>query len=69
MGVDPDYTDKKGNTALHYAIKMGRVSVVKVLVLNGADIEIENNAGQTAEDLADDLDNETISNIISNDKN
>jgi ankyrin repeat protein len=36
LGVDPDFQDNDGNTALHKAIKFGRIELIKVLVKNGA---------------------------------
>lgn len=40
--------DKNGNTALHHAIYYGYKEIVKLLLLNGADIKITNNLGKDA---------------------
>eukprot|EP00019_Armaparvus_languidus_P000248 CAMPEP_0168605916 /NCGR_PEP_ID=MMETSP0420-20121227/16253_1 /TAXON_ID=498008 /ORGANISM="Pessonella sp." /LENGTH=388 /DNA_ID=CAMNT_0008645467 /DNA_START=120 /DNA_END=1283 /DNA_ORIENTATION=+ len=45
----------KGETALHYGVRMERSDVVQLLLGAGADISVENKAGQTASQLADSL--------------
>ena len=47
-GADPDVCHPEtGNTALHYAAEAGNQSLVKLLVVYGADINIKNEAGKT----------------------
>ncbi|WP_318271326.1 ankyrin repeat domain-containing protein [Sphingobacterium cellulitidis] len=45
--VDVTYTDEKGRTALHYAAHRGYLDLVKVLVEEGADIDYEDQQGET----------------------
>lgn len=45
--VDVNYNYKYGNTPLHYAIADGQVSVLKVLVEAGADVNAQNDSGYT----------------------
>lgn len=49
-----DLCNKDGNTALHYAAKLGLESVVATLVAAGASANIENNDKKTAKQLAKD---------------
>jgi len=51
-GADLDQPAKKGNTAVINAARYGKLSCVKLLVENGADVEVKNNAGMTALDYA-----------------
>jgi uncharacterized protein len=51
--VDKDAQDHNGNTALHLASLVGAQSCVGVLFDAGADVEIANVEGKTAEELAD----------------
>jgi hypothetical protein len=51
-GADLDQPAKKGNTAVINAAKAGRLKCVQLLVENGADVEITNDAGMTALDYA-----------------
>jgi hypothetical protein len=46
-----------GDTAMMYAAKLGNETIVGNLIDAGADINIRNNAGQTASDIANDYDN------------
>ncbi len=41
-GTNVDAKDQKGQTALHYAAKVGQIAVAKLLIANGADV----NAGE-----------------------
>jgi len=47
-GVDVNYTDKDGSTALMWASVMGHVEVVKLLLDRGALIDLQNNYGSSA---------------------
>jgi len=51
--VHKDARDHNGNTALHLASLVGAQSCVAVLLHAGADVEITNVEGKTAEELAD----------------
>jgi len=51
-GADLDQAAKKGNTAVINASKTGKLKCVKLLVENGADVELKNDAGMTALDYA-----------------
>ncbi|KAL0627233.1 Ankyrin repeat domain-containing protein 30A [Plecturocebus cupreus] len=46
-GADPTIVDVYGNTALHYAVYNGSLSMVAKLLSRGADIEVKNKAGLT----------------------
>ena len=43
---------KHGQTALHHAISMNHINTVKLLLLNGANIHVKNDAGLSPLDLA-----------------
>jgi len=43
-GADVDAKDQKDQTALHYAAKAGQIAVAKLLIANGADVNV--NAGE-----------------------
>jgi len=43
-GANVDAKDQKGQTALHYAAKAGQIAVAKLLIANGADVNV--NAGE-----------------------
>lgn len=51
--LDLDCKDHKGRTALIRAVKMGDAEMVKILIEAGADINIKNDKGQTAVEIAD----------------
>ncbi|QQR49154.1 ankyrin repeat domain-containing protein [bacterium] len=51
-GYSPDVQDEFGWTALHIAAAWGHFACVIALVQNGADIFLETNNNQTAEELA-----------------
>lgn len=64
LGVDPNFQDNDGNTALHKAIEFGRIELVKVLVKNGAKKNIKNEQGKTALDLAEKIGNDSLSEVL-----
>jgi ankyrin repeat protein len=45
--ADVKYTDEKGRTALHYAAHRGYLDIVKLLVEAGAEIDYEDQDGDT----------------------
>ncbi len=47
-----NYRDEEGNTILHIAVQEGNISIVKALINNGFDLDIENNKGFTPYFLA-----------------
>ena len=52
FGIDVNAQDKDGFSALHFAMKYGRETAVKLLIDNLADPLVETNAGDTPQDLA-----------------
>lgn len=51
-GIDIDYQDERGSTALMKAVINNNTELVKYLLENGADFDIENSSGLTALDYA-----------------
>ncbi len=60
-GADPNWQDKTGYTALHYAAREGRIEAISLLVEHGADLNLENNGGKTPLDLAT---NDTVIDLL-----
>jgi ankyrin repeat protein len=64
-GAGVDGVDHRGNAPLHYAVQTGRVELVKLLVVAGADTTVKNTAGRGLRDgcfdarILDILDNST----------
>ena len=56
--------DKENNTALILASKFGYSEIVKILIENGADINIKNNDGKTALDYAEENDYKNIIQLL-----
>lgn len=52
QGANIDHQDKKGNTALHKAVRAKRLDVVKILLDHHASIEIKNQKNKTPYDYA-----------------
>ena len=52
FGIDVNAQDKDGFSALHFAMKYGRETAVKLLIDNLADPLVETDAGDTPQDLA-----------------
>eukprot|EP01125_Pyxidicula_operculata_P011747 TRINITY_DN3849_c0_g1_i3.p1 TRINITY_DN3849_c0_g1~~TRINITY_DN3849_c0_g1_i3.p1 ORF type:complete len:674 (+),score=195.78 TRINITY_DN3849_c0_g1_i3:382-2403(+) len=52
MNADPNIVAKNGDTPLHYAISIGRVDLVKLLIAHGASVEIAGHQGFQAIPLA-----------------
>ncbi|KAK6508725.1 hypothetical protein TWF506_010803 [Arthrobotrys conoides] len=59
-------TDSAGNTALHNAVNTGFITIVQLLVENGIDIDLENENGKTALDLATELGYDQIEKYLRN---
>ena len=53
LGVDVNAADRRGNTALHDAVRKDFPSVVEFLAARGADVNTENQRGQTPLVLAE----------------
>jgi ankyrin repeat protein len=51
-GANPNEKDHSGRTALHYAVLVGSLKIVELLVEFGARISIKDNNGETALDMA-----------------
>ncbi len=51
-GFDPNITDGRGNTGLHYMAEIGYVSAVRKLLSHGADSQHKNDDGLTAWNVA-----------------
>ena len=50
--ADPLYKDRQGNTPLHMACLFNRTDVAKALLLAGADLTVQNGAGELPERMA-----------------
>uniref|UniRef100_A0A183BNU9 phospholipase A2 n=1 Tax=Globodera pallida TaxID=36090 RepID=A0A183BNU9_GLOPA len=50
-GADPHRADANGDTPLHHAVMASSVQIVKLLLCFGANLNVPNNAGQTANSL------------------
>jgi len=57
-GVDLNLQDRRGNTALHQAARMGKVAAIELLIDHGADVNVANGEGVTPLDIA--VDEETV---------
>ena len=42
LGINVNSKDKEGNTALHYAVRMNQIRIIKKLIQRGADVNITN---------------------------
>jgi hypothetical protein len=47
-GINPNYSDERGNVPLVVAASQGRALVVKLLLDNGADVNVKDGSGKTA---------------------
>ena len=53
LGVDVNAADRRGDTALHYAVRQGFEPVIELLAARGANLNAQNNRRQTPLTLAD----------------
>ncbi len=51
-GADPNFRAERGGTPLYWAVKSGRVDVVRLLVSAGADPRIPDRYGRNAGQMA-----------------
>jgi len=58
--IQVNQQDDMGNTALHYAVQNRNVPMINNLVKQGADVDIENNEGETALKIGKDLNNVNV---------
>lgn len=61
--ADVNFQDRNGNTALHHAVKTGKLEIVKFLLDNGANIKI-NNSNKNPLDLSRNLNKKNITPIL-----
>jgi ankyrin repeat protein len=50
--IEIDYQEKGGNTMLMLAVYYGFIDIVEYLLLKGPNLNLRNNQGQTAADIA-----------------
>lgn len=63
-GAEISLKNKKGETALFYAVRSGNIDVLKLLITNGADINAKDNQGQTAIFIPADNGNITMTKLL-----
>lgn len=51
-GVNINSVTNSGDTALHYAVRMNRLPIMKLLLDNQIDYSLTNKQGESAKDLA-----------------
>lgn len=68
-GIDKDAQDNLGDTALIHAAHNGFVEIGQILLDNMADINIKNNKGKTAFDIAKENGKKDFVNLLENYKN
>ncbi|UZO80787.1 ankyrin repeat domain-containing protein [Aquimarina sp. ERC-38] len=66
--ADPNITDTKNTTALHYAVMFGHVGIVELLLEAGAVTSIKDASGSTVHVHASRLQNEAILELLNNTK-
>jgi len=52
--------DELGNSALHYAVKCKKPAIIQLLVKKGANTQLKNNEGESAEDIAMKMEDKTV---------
>ncbi|MCF6366168.1 MAG: ankyrin repeat domain-containing protein [Bacteroidales bacterium] len=63
-GADINAKNKNGNTLLHLAVNYNNLDLAKLLCFNNANINIENNKGETAIDISEKKYNKSIFNFL-----
>jgi len=63
-GININQQDDLGNTALHYAIETKNLNLTHALLSDCADVNIKNNEGKSSLDLANEINDESIKNLI-----
>ncbi|TXG39332.1 ankyrin repeat domain-containing protein [Seonamhaeicola maritimus] len=64
--ANPNISDIKGTTALHYATMFQNLEIIKLLVTAGADVNLKNNVGKTPMDFGLASNNNDLINILKN---
>lgn len=59
-GIEVNHQDKKGNTALHYAVDIEQPDIIQKLITNHADMYIKNNEGKSPLDLVNEMNRKDI---------
>ena len=63
-GADVNITDPSGTSALHYAVRFGYTEQVELLIASGADKNLLDNNDKSPLDYANQLNNNTIINLL-----
>ena len=66
--IDINFKDEEDITALMFAIKRGHTEIAKILIEKGANLDIPNEAGETALMIAKKENKPSIVNFIMNEK-
>ncbi len=66
LGANINSTDQENNTSLHYAINSGCTKTVKKMLIRGANKNIKNIEGKTPYDVAKQMNNQEMANILKN---
>ena len=64
--VNINNIEQNGNTALHIAAANGHIEIIRILIINGADVEMGNGNRQLARDLISPMQHVQYDNIILN---
>lgn len=49
--ANPNLGDKDGNRPIHLAVILGNIAILQALIIFGADLDVLNNAGESARHL------------------
>jgi ankyrin repeat protein len=64
LGANINSTDQENNTSLHYAINSGCTKTVKKMLIRGANKNTKNQEGKTPYDVAKQMNNQEMANIL-----